>query len=79
MLSETEYNQLVPHKDLIKRCYDSQSFGKAANQILIVIDRIRQAHQMGALCYNCTGSVMNALNDAMSLIKEYEENSVKTA
>ena len=71
MLTEQEYNEIKPHRDKIFAFELTQSYKGGAMHI---IDRIRQRLNYGAICFDCSGSKANALNDAITLIRLYEEN-----
>lgn len=74
MLSDAEYESLRPHRDKIMAFATTHNYKGDAMHI---IDKIRQARGWGSICFECTGSKANALNDAISLIQEYEENIAK--
>lgn len=69
MLTEQEYNELQPHRKKIMAFEQTQSYNGDAMHI---IDRIRQRHGWGSICFDCTGNKVNALNDAITLIREFE-------
>ena len=71
MLTEEEYNELKPHRDKILLFEQTQNYKGDAMHI---IDRIRQRLWGFKICFDCSGSKVSAINDAISLIKNYEEN-----
>lgn len=74
MLTEAEYNELLPHREDIMQFEKTQKF---KGNSLHIIDRIRQRINplIGPICFSCSGSKANALLDAINLIKQYEENN----
>ena len=71
MLTEQEYNELLPHRDKLLAFEQTQSY---KGDGLLIIDRIRQRMNIaGPVCWDCDGSKVNAINDGISLIKNYEE------
>lgn len=73
MLTETEYNEILPHKADIVKYHNT---GNCTGEVLPIADRIRQRMGMSPVCYHCTSSKAEAMNDMYNLMVEYE-NSVK--
>jgi len=73
MITEAQYNLLLPHKeDIIK----FQATKRNRNhEAMIIADKIRQAHGMGAINYACDGCKIVALNDIYNMFMEYENNA----
>lgn len=69
MLTEREYEELKPHREKIFEFATTASYNGDA---MFIIDRVRQRHGWGDMCFSCDGSKANALNDAIALITEYE-------
>lgn len=72
MLTEAEYKELLPHRDKILDFERTQSYKGNALQI---IDHIRQRLYGFSICYSCQGSKASAINDAIGLIRQYEETN----
>lgn len=76
MITEAEYNEILPHKG------DIEKFRKTGNcdgTVLPIADRIRQRLSMsGPVCYSCSGSKAEAMNDIYNLMVEYENNGITT-
>lgn len=70
MLTESEYNQLLPHRNRLME-------GSANSPALKLIDPIRQRLGYGSICFDCSGSIANAVRDIQNLITDYEK-SLKT-
>lgn len=66
MLTESEYNQLKPIEEKLK----AYSLSKAE---LEMVNTIKQRLRLGAICFSCTGSVMNAIREMLSFMELYEE------
>ena len=74
MLSENEYNDLLPYRD---KLIDFQKTGRGNAKALPIINKIRQSRGWGVLNYSCGGCVANAQLDAIALITEYEDQIKK--
>lgn len=70
MLSSEEYNSLLPDREHIMQFKATGNYNGTA---LMIIDRIRQRMGYRPVCYACGGSKIEALNDAVNLIIEYEQ------
>lgn len=70
MLTQDEYNELLPHRDLILQFEKTQSYKGDAMHI---IDKARHRLWGFKICFDCDGSKATALQDAISLIRLYEE------
>ena len=75
MLTPDEYNELLPFRPKIMAFKERGNY--KGDDSLHIIDKIRQKRSMGAICYSCSESKVNALNDIMALMQEYEEETAK--
>ena len=77
MLSPDDYNNLLPHREEIMKWKTTHKYRGEGLQL---IDAIRQRMGYAPLCYTCDGNRIEAINDAIYLIEQYElENKINTA
>lgn len=70
MITEAEYNEILPHKADIEKF---RRTGNCNGDALPIADRIRQRMGMSPVCYHCTSSKAEAMNDIYNLMVEYEQ------
>lgn len=72
MITASDYERLKPYREEIMNYKKTQ---KAKGECLVVLDKIRQEKRLGAICFSCLGSKVNAMNDAVIWIEEYEREN----
>ena len=72
MLTTDEYNSLLPYKENLLQ-------GTARKTELHIIDAIRQRLGYGSICFDCSGSIANAVRDIQNLINDYERIAKKSS
>lgn len=68
MLTAEDYEALKPYRDNLME-------GNANHAALKTIDPIRTRLGYGSICFDCSGSIANAVRDIQELIQRYEKTN----
>ena len=72
MITESEYNEIKPHREAIIKFRQSGQY--KGGDALFVVDKIRQRYGMAPpINYGCDGCKVAAMNDLYNLMIEYEQ------
>lgn len=72
MLTESEYQQVLPHRDDIIKFQQTKSLSNP--HILNIANKIQQSKGMGAINFGCDGCKIQAMKDIYGMMIMYEEN-----
>lgn len=72
MISASEYKDIEPHREDIRKFQSTKRMRN--HQAVVLTDKIRQRHGMGAINYVCEGCKIQALIEIWNMIIEYEQN-----
>ena len=79
MLTKDEYNELLPYRADILNFNNTNQMPRRSQDCLYVLNRIKQRLGQGAICFDCSGSKVQAIIEGIGYIVHYEEvNGIKT-